>query len=97
MDAAAQDALEALRARWRPAAARQALDRRRQRWQWIFETSGEPYAFEHLDRYTRRRKPERLRPAFLYEYLGHLGVPYDTEPEWPNANVLVRRRAWRRP
>jgi hypothetical protein len=58
---------------------------------WVFETSGEPYEFERLDQYSRRRKSERFPPELLYEYLGALGVPYDSEPDWPNTQLLELR------
>ena len=55
---------------------------------WVFETSGEPFEFEDLERYKRRRKSERFPPELLYEYLGHLGVPFDTEPDWSRTQLL---------
>jgi hypothetical protein len=58
---------------------------------WVFETSGEPYPFEDLDAYKRRRKAERFPPELLYAYLGHLGVPYDAEPDWEGTQLLERR------
>ena len=58
---------------------------------WVFETSGEPFAFEDLEQYKRRRKAERFPPELLYAYLGQLGVPYDTEPDWEGTQLLERR------
>ncbi|WP_028066816.1 hypothetical protein [Solirubrobacter soli] len=57
---------------------------------WVFETSGEPFDFEDLDAYKRRRKTERFPPELLYAYLGHLGVPYDIEPDWEGTQLLQR-------
>lgn len=57
---------------------------------WVFETSGEPFEFEDLERYKRRRKSERFPPELLYEYLRELGVPFDVEPDWPQTLLLER-------
>ena len=55
---------------------------------WVFETSGDPFPFERLDQYTRRRKSERLTPDTLYEYLRKLDVPIDVEPDWANSRLI---------
>lgn len=52
---------------------------------WVFETSGEPFEFEHPEYYTHRRKSQRFTSALLYEYLRDLRVPIDTEPDWGRA------------
>ena len=56
---------------------------------WVFEQTGEPFGFEHVDCYTVRRKADRFTPAMLHEYLGSLGVPLDTDPEWAGALTVV--------
>jgi hypothetical protein len=55
---------------------------------WVFETSGEPFDFERLDPYTRRRKAERFPPELVYEYLRRLEVPIDTEPDWAGSWLI---------
>jgi hypothetical protein len=57
---------------------------------WVFETNGEPYAFEDTAAYQRRRKTDRFTTPMLHEYLRALDVPIDTEPSW-NQAVLVER------
>ena len=58
---------------------------------WVFETSGEPFDFEDLEQYKRRRKSERFPPELLYEYLRALGVPIDAEPDWSRTQLLESR------
>jgi hypothetical protein len=41
---------------------------------WVFNESGEPFAFEDTRRYNRRLKRERFDRAMLERYLAHLGV-----------------------
>lgn len=55
---------------------------------WVFETTGEPLAFERVEEYARRRKADRFTCQLLYEYLRALGVPIDTEPEWAGALIV---------
>ena len=55
---------------------------------WVFETSGEPFAFERLGEYEHRLKRRRFTSALLYEYLRALGVPIDDEPAWTRAVVV---------
>ena len=57
---------------------------------WVFETSGEPFDFERLDQYARRRKSERFPPKLLYEYLRRLEVPIDAEPDWRRSWLIER-------
>ncbi len=57
---------------------------------WVFETFGEPFAFEHLDVYQHRLKRSRFTCPLMYEYLRELGVPIDCEPEWARAVVVER-------
>lgn len=54
----------------------------------MFETSGEPLAFERVQEYKRRRKTDRFTCELLYEYLRALGVPLDTEPAWERSLVV---------
>lgn len=42
---------------------------------WVFETFGEPFAFERLDEYEHRLKRRRFASALLHEYLRELRVP----------------------
>tara|TARA_R110001599_G_scaffold61466_1_gene171016 strand:- start:332 stop:1033 length:702 start_codon:yes stop_codon:yes gene_type:complete len=42
---------------------------------WVFETSGRPYAFEKTNRYTLTRKRDRFDRDMLTEYISHFGVP----------------------
>lgn len=55
---------------------------------WVFETSGEPLAFERVQEYKRRRKTDRFTCELLYEYLRALGVPLDTEPAWERSLII---------
>jgi hypothetical protein len=55
---------------------------------WVFETSGEPLAFERPGAHRRRRRADRFPASALFDYLGALGVPYDREPDWPAAVVV---------
>jgi len=57
---------------------------------WVFEVSGEPYPFEDLSKYQQRTKAKRFTCEMLHEYLRHLGIPADREPDWGTA-VLVRQ------
>lgn len=56
--------------------------------EWVFETNGEPLAFERSDEYTRHRKSERFTPELLYEYLRRLEVPIDVEPDWGRSRLI---------
>jgi hypothetical protein len=56
--------------------------------EWVFETTGEPLAFERAEYYTRRRKSERFTAELLYEYLRRLGVPIDVEPDWGRSRLI---------
>lgn len=42
---------------------------------WVFETSGDPFSFEDLKRYSLRRKRDRFPPDLLWEYLREMGIP----------------------
>lgn len=42
---------------------------------WIFETSGDPFPFEDLKRYSARRKRDRFPPELLWRYLREMGIP----------------------
>lgn len=55
---------------------------------WVFETSGTPYDFEDLAAYGHRLKKRRFTSEMLYDYLRHLGVPVDTEPDWSSTILL---------
>ena len=55
---------------------------------WVFEETGPPFEFEHVDRYRAPRKVDRFPPEMLYEHLRALGVPLDAEPDWEQAIVV---------
>lgn len=61
--------------------------------EWVFETTGDPLPFERSDHYSRRRKTDRFTSELLYEYLRHLEVPIDAEPDWADARVVERLEA----
>jgi hypothetical protein len=62
---------------------------------WVFEQSGKPFVFEHLDYYDRPKKPERFTRELLAEYLTHFNlVPFDDEffsPSRETPAILVDR------
>jgi hypothetical protein len=58
--------------------------------EWVFETTGEPYPFEHVAAYQNRRKGDRFTCAMLHDYLRELGVPTDDEPRWADGFVLMK-------
>lgn len=41
---------------------------------WIFSESGEPYPFEHIERYSAWRKRDRFTREMLRDYLRHFGI-----------------------
>ncbi|HEX8700696.1 MAG TPA: hypothetical protein VF815_17730 [Myxococcaceae bacterium] len=57
---------------------------------WVFDSSGEPFPFEQLERYQARKVRDRFTFDMLKEYLHHLGLsPFDEhfylpegEPAW---------------
>lgn len=55
---------------------------------WVFEANGEPFHFERVEEYSRRRKTDRFTCELLYEYLRALRVPIDAEPEWGSSLVV---------
>lgn len=55
---------------------------------WVFETSGTPYDFENLAAYQERLKKRRFTSEMLHDYLRHLDVPVDTEPDWSSTILL---------
>jgi hypothetical protein len=57
---------------------------------WVFETSGDPLAFEHLGEYGRRRKADRFTEELLFRYLQELGVPVGVQPDWANTTLVAR-------
>ncbi|MGJ8721385.1 MAG: hypothetical protein ACSHW9_06010 [Salinibacterium amurskyense] len=57
---------------------------------WVFETSGVPYSFEDESAYKLRAKASKFTVDMVYEYLGNLGIPIDTDPNWASA-LLVER------
>lgn len=46
---------------------------------WVFSESGERYPFEHIERYTERRKQDRFSPEMLRNYLRHFGIELFTD------------------
>ena len=59
---------------------------------WVFETSGNPYDFEDLEAYNKRKKSDRFTSAMVHKYLRALGVPIDVEPSWRDARVVATSR-----
>jgi hypothetical protein len=74
-----------------PLLARRAIVSANDGGEWVFETTGEPFAFERMDQYTSRRKSRRFTPELLYEYLRRLDVPIDAEPDWARARIIELR------
>lgn len=72
-----------------PLLARRAIVAANDGGEWVFDTTGDPLPFEHLDEYNRRRKAERFTPDLLYEYLRQLDVPIDVEPDWASARLIA--------
>lgn len=57
---------------------------------WTFDEFGDPFDFEHVERYKARKIRDRFTPEILEHYLLGLDVP-PLEPEsLTGANVLVR-------
>jgi hypothetical protein len=47
---------------------------------WVFDQSGEPFAFEQVERYQARRVRDRFTFEMLKDYLRHLGLsPFDED------------------
>jgi hypothetical protein len=74
-----------------PLLARRSITAANDGGKWVFETFGEPFEFEDLEQYKRRRKSERFPPELLYKYLRALGVPIDAEPDWSRTQLLESR------
>lgn len=55
---------------------------------WVFSQFGEPYPFEDLDAYGRRRIRDRFTQDMLHHYLEALGVPLGTDPDF-GATVMI--------
>jgi hypothetical protein len=68
---------------------------------WVFDQVGEPFSFEDLEAYARRRIRDRFTPAMMADYLRGLGVDVDAELDVGHA-VLIERtervasRSWSR-
>ena len=57
---------------------------------WVFDQSGEPFAFEQLEKYQERRVRDRFTFEMLKDYLGHLGLsPFEEDFYLPPGT-----RAW---
>lgn len=54
---------------------------------WVFETSGEPFPFEHVTRYAARRKRDRFTREMLVGYLAEFGIPSITDKEFQIGNT----------
>jgi hypothetical protein len=57
---------------------------------WVFDQVGEPFPFEDLEAYTRRRIRDRFTPAMMGDYLRGLGVDVDAELDVEHA-VLIEK------
>lgn len=64
------------------------------RWEW-FE-SGQPFAFEQHQRYTARRKRDRLDRQLLLNYLSALGVPAADDDAYGDALLLQETATYER-
>jgi hypothetical protein len=64
-----------------------------ERWSW--EEFGEPLPFEHPERYTARRKRDRLDRALLVEYLHALGIAVDDQASYAQATFVHHRVSWK--
>jgi hypothetical protein len=64
------------------------------RWEW-FE-SGQPFPFERPERYTARRKRDRLDRQLLLEYLDALGIPADDDDAYGPALLLQENATYER-
>lgn len=58
-----------------PLLIRRSLAAARDGSRWVFEQTGEAFAFEDTSAYARRRVADRLTSDMLAEYLDQLGVP----------------------
>ncbi|MBN1206421.1 MAG: hypothetical protein JXB05_16035 [Myxococcaceae bacterium] len=57
---------------------------------WVFDQSGEPFAFEQVERYQARRVRDRFTFEMLKDYLRHLGLaPFEEDFYMPPGS-----RAW---
>ena len=57
---------------------------------WVFDQSGEPFAFEQVERYQARRVRDRFTFEMLKDYLRHLGLaPFEEDFYLPEGS-----RAW---
>lgn len=59
---------------------------------WVFHQSGEPFDFEDVEAYDRRRIRDRFTPTMLAEFLGALGIPLGQDLDLAGT-VLVERTA----
>lgn len=57
---------------------------------WVFSQVGEPFEFEDLAAYGRRRIRDRFTIAMLSEYLRSLGVPVDADLGLTQTQVVER-------
>ncbi len=62
---------------------------------WIFDQSGEPFSFEDIESYKKRRIKDRFTFEMLKEYCAHLGLrPFDEDfylPSYNNKAVLIEK------
>lgn len=73
------------------ARARRIIEATNDGGRWVFDEFGEPFAFEDVTAYKRRRVADRFTPEMLERYLVELGVPVGEVPDVENA-LLVRKR-----
>ena len=62
------------------------------RWEWI--TSGAPFEFEDVSRYTARRIRDRLDRPLLIRYLGALGIPADDDNAYGSGILIQQGVDW---
>ena len=60
---------------------------------WVFDAVGEPFAFEEIERYSRRNVRERLNAAMVGRYLEAMGIrAFEREHFAPEGSgILVKR------
>ncbi|HWA77575.1 MAG TPA: hypothetical protein VG937_34800 [Polyangiaceae bacterium] len=69
---------------------------------WTFETSGQPFPFERLERYTAKRKKDCFDRQLLIDYLQRLGLrPFDadffTVSTRTPSSLVENRQRWASP
>jgi hypothetical protein len=64
------------------------------RWEW--DSSGDPFPFEDLDRYEARRIRDRFDRPLLLRYLTALGIPADFDSSYGDGVLIQQHVTWPR-